>query len=145
MKGSTSSRSMAAAHADYLASASDRYQRAHGRLDELLAARFPTVERVVEHDMPMWQIRRPEDAPMPEATGTIDPELVHVGLVERKAGLTLHLWYPPEYELLAEHAEELKAAGLKVMTGCVQYNRKGELPVEAIVPLLDHIHENDGF
>lgn len=136
---------MVSAHDGYLASASDRYQRAYHELEGLIEARFPTVERVLEGDMPMWQILRPEDAPRPGASGTIDPRFVHVGLVERKAGLTLHVWYPPAYELLADHADALEAAGLKVMKGCVQYNRKGDLPVDAIEPLFDHIHDADGF
>lgn len=136
---------MATGHEPYLERSGERYREAHEAVEAMLEDRFPVFDRVFENGMPMWRIPRPDGAPMPEREGTIDAAYVHIGLVERKAGLTLHLWYPPEYDLIDRFAEELVAAGLKPMQGCVQFNRMGAFPATAIEPLLDHIHNADGF
>jgi hypothetical protein len=106
-------------------------------LDDHLRRRFPRVEPVVAYGMHGWRMKRPR--PVEWTTGTIDPAYVHVFVAERKQGITLHLWNPYQPDLFGRHAKSLEAAGFKVMVGCLQFNRKGDYPVDAVLPLLDAI------
>ena len=137
---------MADPHAPYLRGASERYQDVHAALDVLLTEAFANLERTMLYDMPSWLVARPPEAPRPEREGTLPSDKVYFGLADRKAGVTLNLWYPGDYLLFDHHADALKAAGLKVMRGCLAYNRKtGTFPVEALTPLLDEIKQRDGL
>lgn len=95
------------------------------------------VEPVTAFNMHGWRVRRPTD--ITAWKGTIDPNYVHVFVAERKQGITLHLWSPYETGGLKQHEADLKAAGFKVMVGCLQFNRKAAYPVHAVVPVLASI------
>lgn len=82
-----------------------------------------------------WRI--PTNAGLAEWKGTIDPNFVHVFLAERKQGLTLHFWNPLDPGALHREKTGLREAGFKVMVGCLQFNRKGDFPIAAVLPLLD--------
>lgn len=97
------------------------------------------VEAVTAYNVHGWRIQRP--VTIPNWKGTIDPNFVHVGVAERKAGITLFLWNPAEPQILRLHAEELAAAGFKVMVGCLQFNRKSAFPLDAVVPILTAIRK----
>lgn len=116
----------------YLARASDRYRAAHDGVAREVRRAWPRAKATFAYGMPAWVAKRPAGAPMPEREGTMDPSQVFVGLVERKAGLTVHFWYPGDAHLLGRHADALAEAGVRTMRGCLVFNRKGEFPVEAV-------------
>ena len=113
--------------------ASERLLATHTQLDRLVRARFPHAEDVFEYNMRGWAIRRRTD--IRAWQGTIDPNWIRLYVAERKAGITIHVWNP--YDPMALERDELREAGFKTMVGCLQFNRKGELPVGALGPLLD--------
>lgn len=130
-------------HEPYLASAGERYHEAYGRMARAVRGVFPKAKEVFESDMPAWKVPRPPGAPRPAREGTMPADTVFIGLVERKAGLTVHLWYPGDYSLFDHHKDALGEAGFKAMRGCLVYNRKGPFPVEAVETLLRRIREAD--
>lgn len=111
------------------------------REDELdaIAAAFRTVhpnaEPVHAWGLDGWAVKvqdRPEGW-----TGTMDPERLMVFPLERKAGITVHVWDPRNPELLQWNDAALQAAGFKVMVGCLQWNRKAPVDVEALRRLFE--------
>lgn len=118
---------------------SPRLESARARLGRLLTARFAAVEPTFAWNMHGWRIRRPTD--IRDWKGTIDPNWILVGLAERKQGITIHLWNPYDPGCLKTHEAALKAAGYQVMVGCIAYNRKGDVPVDATVPILDAMRD----
>ena len=135
--------SVDAAHGAYVDAAGPRFQEAYLQLAAAIRRVFPHARAVMAYDMPMWRAQRPPGAPMPDVAGTIDAAHVHVGLVERKAGLTLHAWYPGDYHFLDARAPAMAAAGLKTMRGCLQFTRKGPFPIEAVERLLEAMRDAD--
>ena len=120
----------------YLAKASPRFQEAFRGLETMVKGAFPNALPVFEYKMPGWRIPRPKAGAPRLREGTIDPDWVHLFLVERKSGITLHLWNPADYYGLERYESDLSKVGLKVMRGCVQFHRKGAFPVSAIEPML---------
>lgn len=117
---------------------SERLIATHARLDQSIRKRFPAAQDVFEYNMRGWAVRRPVH--ITEWKGTIDPNWIRVYVAERKQGITIHVWNPYDFEGLKDRSE-LAQAGFKPMAGCLQYNRKGELPVEALEPLLDEMRQ----
>ena len=68
--------------------------------------------------------------------GTFDPNWVRVYVVERKSGITLHLWNPADFNGFRKRKAELERAGFKLMVGCFQFTRKSEYPTDLVVALL---------
>jgi uncharacterized protein YdhG (YjbR/CyaY superfamily) len=116
---------------------SARLDATHARLDALVRKRFPKAEDAFEYNMRGWVIRRPVH--IQEWKGTIDPNWVRIFIAERKHGITVHVWNPYDPACLAGHG--LAAAGFKVMVGCIQFNRKGDVPVDALAPVLDEMRK----
>ena len=116
---------------------SERLVATHAALDALIRQRFPDAEDVFDYNMRGWAIRRRTD--IRAWKGTIDPNWIRLYVAERKAGITIHVWNP--YDPMALERDELREAGFKTMVGCLQFNRKGELPVGALGPLLDAMQE----
>ncbi len=73
----------------------------------------------------------------------MDPSTVYVGLAERKSGITVSVWYPGDYYLLDAHGVALRAAGFKVMRGCLSFARKAPFPVAALEALLGAVRASD--
>jgi hypothetical protein len=116
---------------------SPRLLAALGSLEAHVTRLWPHAEKVFEYNMNGWRIHRGVD--IPEWTGTIDPNWVRLYVAERKAGLSLHLWEP--FGCLQDRGSALAAAGYKPMVGCMQYNRKGDLPVEPVVAVLEAVRD----
>ena len=68
--------------------------------------------------------------------GTFDLNHLQLFLVERKSGITLHIWDPRNYYGLDEVRDELTKIGFKVMRGCLVWNRKREYPVDRMKQLI---------
>jgi uncharacterized protein YdhG (YjbR/CyaY superfamily) len=131
--------------AAYLAAADDRYREAHDALDRLVRAVFPRARQGFAWGMPGWVVDRPPAAPRPPVAGTLPTDKTFVGLVARKSGITVHVLWPGDRSVLAGHEKKLQAAGYKVMVACVQFARKGELPVAALEPVLREAKKRDGL
>lgn len=105
-----------------------------------LAARvrkvFPDAEPAEAYGMAGWQVSLPDSAPARPDLGTLDADHLQIFPVQRKAGVTLHVWNPVDYEFLDTQAEALSVAGYKVMKGCIQWNRKADLDLDAVEVLL---------
>lgn len=132
-----------APHARRVRDGDARYQQAYRAVAAAVAAAFPDARPVEAHGMPGWMAPRPPEAPRP-ARGTFDPDHVFVGLADRKAGPTLHVWHPGDPGLLDRHADALRAAGFKVMVGCLPYARQGPYPQVAVARLLADAAAVDG-
>ena len=102
-----------------------------------MRARFSGIEPVFAWGIHGWRVPRMKKVEW--TTGIMDPNWLFVGLAERKAGITLHMWNPVDYGCLQRHAASLKDAGFKVMVGCIQFNRKSEYPMSAVKSLLDDV------
>lgn len=109
-------------------------------LRDALSARvhavFPDAQPVEAHGMTGWQVRLPDDAPPRQDLGTLDADHLQVFPVRRKAGVTLHVWNPVDYHFLDTQAGLLSDAGFRVMKGCIQWNRKAPLDLDAVEALL---------
>lgn len=114
---------------------SPRLADARARLGAEVLRRFPHAEPVTEWNLQGWRAKRPRR--IASWKGTIDPNFVYVFLAERKQGIVLYFWNPFDPKCLERHAPRLKQAGLTAMVGCLQHARRGEYPVEAVLPLLD--------
>lgn len=104
---------------------------------------FPRAQAVRESGMDGWRIARPKGAPRPAREGTMPADFVYVLLADRKAGPTLHVWYPGDYDWLDARKDELTEAGFKVMRACLQFMRKREYPVAAVEKLLRDVKAMD--
>ena len=114
-----------------------RLQATREGIEAMLKSRFAKVEPVFAYNMHGWKVRRP--VTITDWPGTMDPNWITVFVAERAQGVTVHLWNPYEYKALKRHEKQLVAAGYKVMVGCVNYNRKGDVPLDAIAPILDEM------
>ncbi len=130
-------------HSAILHGADERYQAAHAALESAVQKVFPEAEASIAWDMACWKIPRPVDKVNSEAKGTFDPAVVVVGLADRKAGPTLHIWHPGAYDLLDQNAAWLKEAGFKVMKGCLPWSRKSDYPIEAVQRILQAARDVD--
>jgi hypothetical protein len=98
---------------------------------------FPQAEAIEEWGMRGWKVPLVH---LPESLkGTFDMTHLYVLLADRKAGPTLHIWYPGIYHWLDEHKAELAAAGFKVMRGCLPYSRRQPYPIDVVERLLRRI------
>lgn len=116
---------------------SDRFKALHEALDAHMHALFQDAQAVFAYGMHAWKVPRRREVEW--TRGTMDPNWLFVGLAERKAGLTLHVWNPIQYDGLEQRRATLEAAGFKVMVGCLQFNRKSEFPLQATKDLLTAI------
>lgn len=132
-----------AEHAEYVASASERYRDAYAGVARAVKDAFPKAQATKEFGMPAWRVKRPANAPMPATEGTMDPAFTFVGLVERASGLTLHFWYPGDYYFFEKYGNTLAGAGFKVMRGCLAFNRKQAFPVDVVERLLVAARDRD--
>lgn len=117
--------------------ASPRFAGILRELDGRMRRLFPQAKPVVSYGMPGWVVRRPRKVEWTH--GTMDPNVVQVFIAERAQGISLHLWNPYDYGMLAKRRDDLSEAGFKVMVGCLQFNRKSAYPVDAVVPLFESI------
>ena len=74
--------------------------------------------------------------------GTLDPNWVQIYLVERKSGITLHLWNPVDFGSMQRRKPELSRLGFKVMVGCMQFNRKSDYPMDSVERLLEDVRRS---
>ncbi len=110
------------------------HEDARPAIAEAVKRHFPTAQECEEFGCRGWRVKV-QERPR-EWKGTFDPEWLYILPKERKAGWTLHLWDPRNPDLLSDHQEALSAAGFKVMVGCVQWNRKGPVPVQALAAVI---------
>ena len=117
---------------------SDRFKTIYVKLREIIMKEFPNATEGIMYDMHGFRerITREDIADWP---GTMDPNYLYVGLVERKAGITLHIWNPSNYYGLDRIRKDYEKAGFKVMRGCLQWNKKAEYPIEMIEDLIKNI------
>ena len=131
----------------YLKSASPRFFTVYESIARAVREMFPEAETSFQFRMPGWKIPRPRRVDPASVEGTLDPNWAQVYLVERKSGITLHLWNPVDFNGFRRRKEELERAGFKFMAGCIQFNRKSEYPVGLVVELLRDVKkslEEDG-
>lgn len=119
-----------------LAATSDRFRALHAALGQRVSAVFPDAAPVVSYDRPAWAVAVPRPPPAKTWKGTLPREELVIAPSERNDGVTIHVWHPNEPGLLAKNEDRLSAAGFKVMVGCLQWNRKADLPLDAIERLL---------
>jgi len=123
----------------YLKKTSPRFREIDDRLDRTIRALFPEAQRVFAYGLPGWRIPRRRWIDPKSVDGTIDPNWVNVFLAERKAGITLHLWNPVDFNAMQRRKADLSNAGFKVMVGCLQFNRKSGYPIDAVRRLLEDV------
>ena len=119
----------------YLQKTAARFQAVFEELEDVIVDVFPSAEPVFEYGMTGWRVRI-TSRPITAWKGTIDPNYLFIAIVERKSGITLHIWDPRDYYGLERVAEELTGVGFKVMRGCIQWNRKADFPLETVKNLL---------
>jgi hypothetical protein len=67
-----------------------------------------------------------------------------VFLADRKAGPTLHVWYPGgDARGLRAREAELSKAGFKVMVGCLVFSKKQPYPIAGVEKLLRDLKARD--
>ena len=98
------------------------------------------AESTFTHGMPGFRARV-TDTRKEERRGTFDPNHLQLFLVERKSGITLHIWDPRNYYGLDEVRDEPAKVGFKVMRGCLVWNRKREHPFERMKGLIASLAE----
>jgi hypothetical protein len=123
----------------YLAKASPRFRQVYETLERSVRELFPDAEASFQFRMPGWKIPRPRRVDPAAVKGTLDPNWVQIYLVERKSGITLHLWNPVDFNGFRRRKKELERAGFKLMVGCLQFNRKSEYPTGLLVDLLKDV------
>lgn len=116
---------------NYLITTSDKFQHIHNDLGKVVYEVFPQAEEVFEYKMLEWKIATNREVPK-DWIGTLDPRWLTILLVERKGGITLHIWNPADYYFLDKHRALLTSAGFEVMRGCIQYNRKQPYPIKTV-------------
>jgi len=127
---------------EYLAKSSPRFRETYGALDRAIRGLFPEAEAVFAFGMPGWKIARRRWIDPKSVKGTLDPNWVQIYFVERKSGITLHLWNPADFNGMRRHDKELARVGLKVMVGCMQFNRKGDYPIDVVKSLLEDVRRS---
>jgi hypothetical protein len=104
---------------------------------------FPSATPGREFGVDGWSIARPKGAPRPAREGTMPSDRIMIGVVERKAGPTLYVWYPGgDVHGLAAHPG-LAEAGFKVMVGCLVFTKKQPYPFDAVEGLLRALKAKD--
>ncbi len=124
-------------HEDILADCSEDFRRLHAAIGDAVRARWPDARDVVEYDMAAFAVPVSDPPAAEDWKGTMPREVFIIGPTEKKAGITIHLWHPKEPYLLKQHQKELEEAGFKPMVGCLQWNKKAPLPMDAFAALLD--------
>lgn len=125
--------------AAYLEDASPRFRQVHAALTQSIQALFPDAEPAFAFGMTGWRIPRRRWINPRSVRGTLDPNWVQIYLVERKSGMTLHLWNPADFGVMHRRETELSRVGFKVMVGCIQFNRKADYPIETVDRLLEDV------
>jgi hypothetical protein len=120
-----------------------RYHQAYHAVADAVCRTFPKARPVMEWNMVGWKVARPKDRIEP-AQGTYDASIIFIGLADRMAGPTLHIWHPGSYDLLEKNEDWLKGAGFKVMKGCLRWTRKADYPAEAVAKLMQYVKAVDG-
>ena len=119
----------------YLNAASERFQSVYGQIAAAVHKTFPMAEPTFDHSMPGFNVPI-TDSKKEDRQGTFDPNLLQMFLVERKSGITFHIWDPRNYYGLDGVRDELTQLGFKVMRGCLVWNRKKEYPIERMRELI---------
>ena len=119
----------------YLDEASERFQNVYRGFAPTVQKAFPMPKPSFEHGMPGFKTRI-TDVEREEWRGTIDHNFLHLYMVERKSGITFHIWDPRNYYGLDEMRDELTNLGFKVMRGCIVWNRKREYPIQLMQELV---------
>ena len=119
----------------YLNASSERFQDVFQGLSAAIHESFPEAESTFAHGMPGFKARV-ADVKKDDWRGTFDPDHLQLFLVERKAGITFHIWDPRNYYGLDEVRDELTQLGFKVMRGCLVWNRKKKYPLERMKELI---------
>lgn len=104
---------------------------------------FPTAQDVKDFGMEGWRVTRPKRAPRPTLGGTMPSDFVFIFLADRKAGPTLHVWYPGHQGWLEARKAELEAAGFNVMRACLNFTRKQAYPIDSVERLLRDVKRMD--
>ena len=120
----------------YLNVASERFQGIYHEFAAVVHETFPMAEPAFAHEMPGFKIRI-TDIKKEDWRGTIDPNFLQLFLVERKSGITFHIWDPRNYYGLDGVRDELTMLGFKVMRGCLVWNRKKEYPIGRMKELIE--------
>ena len=119
----------------YLSAASERFQSVFQELSVAVHKSFPEAEPTFAHGMPGFRAQI-TNIHKENLRGTFDLNHLQLFLVERKSGITLHIWDPRNYYGLDEVRDELTKIGFKVMRGCLVWNRKREYPVDRMKQLI---------
>ena len=122
----------------YLDNSSDRFRQVYSELAGTVQRVFPNAENAFAHEMPGFKVKVSHKE-IKDWKGTINPNYIQIYLVERKNGITLHIWNPLDFYGLDKKREELTKEGFKVMRGCLQWNRKQVYPMETVESLLASI------
>jgi len=125
-----------------LARASPRFRAIYESIGRAVRDLFPEAVTAFEFGMPGWRIPRRRRVDPGSFKGTLDPNWVQIYLVERKSGITLHLWNPVDFNGFRRHRSELERAGFKLMMGCLRFTRKSEYPIGLAVDLLKDIEKS---
>lgn len=127
--------------------ASERWRTAHSALgdliDEVLVPAAGTKEAMDAYGAHGWSVPRPEGAHHDSVATTFDAHNTRITIKEQSSGMSLYLEWAGEYTLLDRFRDDLAPTGLKLMRGCVKWTRKGEYPVDALKPVLEHIRDTD--
>jgi len=122
----------------YLGKSSDRFRQVYSELERVIEGVFPRGEQAFAYKMPGFRVKV-SGREITGWKGTIDPNYLQIFLVERKSGITLHIWNPLDFYGLDKRREELTQAGFRVMRGCLQWNTKRAYPMETVKGLLESI------
>jgi uncharacterized protein YdhG (YjbR/CyaY superfamily) len=120
----------------YLAGQSPEFRQAYNAIRDKVTDLFPNAMPAFEYGMPGFRVPITE-TPIVKWKGTIDPNYLIMGLVQRKRGITFHIWNPNDVDYLQKNEERLSSAGFKVMRGCVEWNRKAAFPVSEVEKMLE--------
>lgn len=126
--------------ASYLASTSEKFRGIFEDLKKIVMKKFSHAHEGFMWNMPGWTIKL-KNPPPPKVKGTIPHDCIAIFLVERKAGITFHIWNPFDYYLLSKNKKMLEKEGFQVMQGCLQFNKKTPYPLSAIKSLLEKIKQ----
>ena len=128
---------------DWLAARSDEFQALHAAVGDRVRARWPETRLQVigegSYEMPAFVVPVADHPPKEAWTGTMPRDVFIVAPTQKKAGVTTHMWHPNRPGLIQENAEWLAAAGFKPMVGCLQWNRKAPMDLDAFARLLDEV------
>lgn len=128
----------------WLAARSAEFRALHDAIGGLVRARWPAarVELIYPgeaYEMAAWLVPVPDHPPKESWKGTMPNDTFVVGPTQTKSGMTIHVWHPNQPGLLKDNAHWLAAAGFKPMVGCLQWNRKAPVDLEAFGRLLDAV------